>query len=68
MAVERKVEFKFDDRSLVSVDEMKRDGIEFTDIVMIHPETGERQIISIPILKDEPLKTCVPRTPKTSMF
>ena len=49
MATERKVEFKFDERSRHSLEELKEQGQKFKEITIKNSETGEVKTLYIPI-------------------
>ena len=44
----KKFEFKFDERSLASLAELKERGFEFTEVKVRDPETGEERTLMIP--------------------
>lgn len=49
MAKPRRVVFKFDDRSCDSLDDLKRQGYRFKDIVLKDPKTGATRKFYLPI-------------------
>ena len=44
-----KVKFEFDERSLVSIEELKRRGVRFAEVELTNPETGESRTAFLPV-------------------
>lgn len=47
-----KIEFKFDDRSLDSLDRLREQGriADFKEIKITNPNTGEQRVLVLPVL------------------